>query len=379
MRKINSVVIVLLVALSYQHSIKSIKHKNYGVQFVKTKYSEMHGWQYDNHLISLKTFDKSCKKIKHLKGEENISLTTSIGGQANHWQKICKHLDFTDIKTNKQARFFFEKWFLPYKILDEKGFKKGKGTGYYEITLNGSLIHNLNYPYPVYGPPKNLESIKKQRNISHSAINNGSLKGLNLEIIWVNNLAKLHWMQIQGSGIIKLDNNNILRLGYAGQNGFEYTSVGPYFKKYGATGIKSALDMIKWIHDHPIEGKKIIEKNESYIFFKKIYSDGPIGTQGTQLTAERSIAIDHSLYPFGMPIWVESSLPYSKNYIQRDYRRLFIAQDKGGAIKGAIRGDIFFGSGKRAEELACYMNNDTEFTIMLPKSVRVPKIYRSFR
>ena len=135
--------------------------------------------------------------------------------------------------------------------------------------------------------------------------------------------------------------------------------------------------MIEWVHNNPKIGRKIIEHNKSYIFFKKVYEDGPVGKQGVPLTPERSIAIDNGLYPFGMPVWVETTLPYSRNYEDRKYKRLFIAQDKGGAIKGALRGDIFFGHGTRAQELACYMNSDGQFIVMFPRMVRIPKYYRS--
>jgi membrane-bound lytic murein transglycosylase A len=347
------------------------------VSFVKTNYSQMYGWNYDNHLVSLQTFSRSCDKIMKLKPWQPISNTTSIGGNARQWQNICKALDLRKIKTNKQAKKFYEKWFVPYKLYDEKRNKQGKFTGYYEIFLNGNWKKTRKYKYPVYAAPENLEQLKRKSHMSHAAINRGSLRGKGLEIVWVDNLARLHWMQIQGSGIVKLGKNKYLRVGYAGQNGFDYTSVGPYFKKYGATGIKSGLDMIEWVHKNPSTGRKIIEHNKSYVFFKKVYADGPIGKQGVPLTPERSIAIDNGLYPFGMPVWVETTLPYSRHYADRKYRRLLIAQDKGGAIKGALRADIFFGHGARAEELACYMNNTGEFIVMFPRSVRIPKYYRT--
>ena len=347
------------------------------VSFVKATYRDMYGWDYDNHLISLQTFARSCEKIMMLKPWQPISSTTKIGGSARQWQNICKSLDLRKIKNNKQAKKFYEKWFVPYKLYDENKSQEGKFTGYYEIFLNGSWKKSAKFKFPVYAAPKNLSQLKRKKHLSHASINKGSLRGKGLELIWVDNLARLHWMQIQGSGIVKLGKGKYVRVGYAGQNGFDYTSVGPYFKKYGATGIKSGLDMIEWVHKNPVIGRKIIEHNKSYVFFKKHFADGPIGKQGVPLTPERSIAIDNGLYPFGMPIWVETTLPYSRNYADRKYRRLFIAQDKGGAIKGGLRADIFFGHGTRAEELACYMNNPGKLIVMFPRSVRIPRNYRT--
>ena len=226
-------------------------------------------------------------------------------------------------------------------------------------------------------PPKNLSQHQRKSHLSHSSINNGSLKGKNLEILWVDNHARLYFMHIQGSGRIKLNDGKLIRLGYAGQNGFEYKSIGPYFKEYNATGINSALDMIEWLHQNPRDGKKIIERNQSYVFFRKINGDGPIGAQGIPLISERSIALDKAIYPYGTPVWIDTSLPKTRNYTDRKYRRLFITQDTGGAIKGAIRGDIFFGHGKRGEELACYMNNKGRQYALFPKSVKIPSYYRT--
>ena len=113
------------------------------------------------------------------------------------------------------------------------------------------------------------------------------------------------------------------------------------------------------------------------MFFRKINGDGPIGAQGIPLTSERSIALDKAIYPYGTPVWIDTSLPKTRNYTDRKYRRLFITQDTGGAIKGAIRGDIFFGHGKRGEELACYMNNKGRQYALFPKSVKIPSYYRT--
>ena len=135
--------------------------------------------------------------------------------------------------------------------------------------------------------------------------------------------------------------------------------------------------MIEWLHQNPRDGKKIIERNQSYVFFRKINGDGPIGAQGIPLTSERSIALDKAIYPYGTPVWIDTSLPKTRNYTDRKYRRLFITQDTGGAIKGAIRGDIFFGHGKRGEELACYMNNKGRQYALFPKSVKIPSYYRT--
>lgn len=345
------------------------------VHFEKTSFRELTGWKYDNHLVSLSTFKRSCDAIMKRNDRSSISGLTNIGGNAKNWKKICVALTKSNINTNEDARNFFEKWFSVYETRDKKNNNIGKFTGYFEIELNGSIKKTKRCKYPVYAVPKNLDKIKGKSHISHSAINKGKLKGRNLEIAWVDNKAKLYFMHIQGSGVIKLRNGKTLKVGYADQNGFEYTHIGPYFKDYNAKNIDSALAMMQWLHRNPRDGRKIMEKNQSYIFFRKIEGDGPIGAQGIPLTKERSIALDSGIYPYGTPVWLESSLPNTYSYQSRDYRRLLINQDRGGAIKGGIRGDVFFGNGVRAEELACFMNNTGKMYVLFPKNITIPRKY----
>lgn len=370
--KIFFLIFFLLCACS-----KDDKNRGYfkKIYFLKSNYSQMHDWNKDNHLDSLATFARSCKKIMLLKPDQIMSRTSSIANEAKGWQLICKNLDMKQIKTNLQARKFYEKWFIPYKVLDNHKKDQGIVTGYYEVSINGHWYKTMQYKYPVYGAPYPLIKMKRKQWISHAAINRGSLRGKGLEVVWVDDLARLYWMQIQGSGLIQIETNSMMRLGYDGENGFEYTAIGPFFKKYGARGIKSALDMINWVHKNPTIGRKLIEHNRSYVFFKKIHANGPIGRQGIPLISERSVAIDDNLYPLGMPLWLETTLSNARRGASRKYHRLFIAQDRGGAIKGPLRVDIFFGHGNKAEKTACRMNNKGRFFVMFPRSIQIPKQY----
>ncbi|MFQ3307229.1 MAG: membrane-bound lytic murein transglycosylase A [Candidatus Midichloriaceae bacterium] len=370
------VLLLIAIFLSNCSSVNKRKFKPREVKFVQISYKDIAGWKYDNHLIALKTFSHSCVAILK-KQTKSISSLTKVGGSLRNWKNICNELKKGRFKSNEDAKQFFEKWFAPYKILDIKNSPRGKYTGYYEIEINGSLKKTRKCRHPIYRAPKNLLDHQNKSYLSHSSINNGSLKDKKLELLWVDNHARLFFMHIQGSGKIKLNNNKYIRLGYAGQNGFEYKSIGPYFKHYNAKGINSALDMMEWLNRNPRDAKKIIEQNQSYIFFRHIEGEGPIGAQGIHLTPERSIAIDKAIYPYGTPVWIETTLPKTKNYKERKYRRLFIAQDTGGAIKGAIRGDVFFGHGTRAEELACYMNNVGTMYTLFPRSVKIPDYYKT--
>ncbi len=343
--------------------------------FTQVSYRELHAWQSDNHLEALNAFLNSCNAINNIQDNHPISKNTKLGGKAKEWKKVCKIAK--SIKNPNKAREFFEQWFNVYLVTNNNNSPLGKFTGYYEVELDGSLIPSKRYRFPVYAPPSNIKSLKGTSSLSRNSINNGYLRGKNLEIAWVDNEARLFFMHIQGSGVIKLAEGGELKLSFAEQNGFSYKAIGPSFKKYGACNLYSALDMMNWLHANPVIGSKIMAENQSYIFFKKRPGNStPIGAQGVPLESERSIAIDSGIYPYGAPIWVETSLPNTKNYKSIPYHHLFIAQDRGGAIKGGIRADIFFGRNKRAEEIACYMNQEGRYYILFPKSIHVPKFYK---
>lgn len=364
---------VLFILLSACGGIHVVPRE---VLLEKADFKQLQGWHQDNHLKGFETLKRSCYSIMKAKNGK-ISRLTDLASESTYWQNMCADLLKTPVFTNNIARKFFEKWFVPYKTRNISGDDVGKFTGYYELSLKGSRKKSKKYQYPVYKKPSDLEQLKGSSTITHNAINQGSLKGRNLEIAWVENKARLFFMQIQGSGIIHLDDGSIMKVGYDGQNGHPYKSIGPLFKDYCNTKIESAVDMMKWLHQNPKVGLEIMEQNESYVFFKEIYGDSPIGGQGVALTPERSMAIDHGLYPYGTPIWLETHLPNTKHYLKHNYHRLFIAQDTGGAIKGAVRGDIFFGRGEKAEEMAGYMNNKGSMFVFFPKGAHVPRKYKT--
>jgi membrane-bound lytic murein transglycosylase A len=346
------------------------------ISLKKVHFSKLPGWHKDNHLEALASFQNSCAVLMKKQPRQPVSPLTQLGGRIKDWQRPCNEAMSGIIFTNQLAKMFFERWFTPYQIKDKQKGKEGKFTGYYEIELRGSLKPTKRYKYPVYARPKDLTKLQGRRKIKHQHINSGTLRGKNLEILWVDNLARHFFMQIQGSGVVILPNGREVKLGYDGQNGFSYIPIGGIFNQHCNDRIDSAMDMMDWMHRNPSKGKKIMEKNPSYVFFK-VLSEGPVGGAGCCLTPERSLAVDAWLYPYGAPIWVTTSLPRTKSLSGCNYQRLMIAQDTGGAIKGGVRADVFFGRGKRAEELACYMNQPGTYYILFPSSVKVPKKYKS--
>lgn len=301
-----------------------------------------------------------------MKKDDEATLGGQMG-QVKDWRPACEAAAHVPTKGRHHARLareFFETYFTPLKSISSRR-PDGLFTGYYEIELNGSLKKTSRYKYPVYRkPPEEL------RTLTRAEINAGGLEGKGLELLYVDDPVRLFFMQVQGSGIVHLKNGKRIRLNYDGQNGQPYVSLGRWLidNGYMAQEDVDAPAIKKWLYDNADIAHCVMEQNPSYIYFKRrddlAHADGPIGGQTVPLTAYRSLAVDKKFYGYGTPMWIETDLPNGKNFNQ-----LMIAQDTGGAIRGAIRGDLFCGRGKRAETLAGYMNNRGNLWVLLPKTV----------
>ena len=185
-------------------------------------------------------------------------------------------------------------------------------------------------------------------------------------LVWVDSAVDAFFVQIQGSGVIQLDDGSVMRVGYAGQNGHPYYAIGRALIKRGdvAKEDMSMQAIRSWLEDHPNQAHDLMNTNKSYVFFEEKHVNGAIGAQGVVLTPERSLAVDHTKLPYGVPLWLDASPPVAK--IPR-IQRLMVAQDTGGAIRGAVRGDVFWGFGDRAEHLAGAMTSQGQYWILLPK------------
>lgn len=341
-------------------------------RFKKLSFNEMHTWSIDHHAWAFESFKNSCDKLMNIEAENDVAKTTSVGGSAIDWQVPClEALSMYEVD-HVQARLFFERWFTPYQVLDEDFKDEGNLTGYYQIELNGSKKRDSIYKYPVYKKPYNLDDIKGSSQINHSSINGGALKNKGLEIAWVDNRAKLYLMHIQGSGVIKMREGGEYYLGFDGHNGYRFKGISEAVRNRDMK-FSSYQEMINWLHLNPKECLDIINEDPSYVFFKNTDYQYAMGGQGVELRAERSIAIDHTMYPYGTPVWIEADLNATAAFEERKYNRLFIAQDTGSAIRGAIRGDIFFGKGKIAEDVAMNFKTKGKFIVLFPKTVEMTK------
>ncbi len=344
------------------------------VSLKETSFSHLPGWHNDDHMqYAMIAFKKSCPFL--LKGNSN--RTIGFGTRAKDWHGVCKKAMAHQFATPQEARRFFENNFRAYKI--KYGSKdQGVFTGYYESELRGSLKRTDKYCHPIHTPPQDLicrgpsnecgcKSLWGGLRPHHTreAIHNGALEDQNLEIVWVDDPVEVFFLHIQGSARVVLEDGKIVRLRYAGSNGHPFVPIGRILLEKGQIKPKSmSMQSIRaWMAQNPKEAIKLMNKNPRYIFFRQFHGEGPLGCMGAPLTPERSLAVDRAFMPMGAPIWVNTAFAGNHFKIQK----LFITQDTGSAIKGPIRGDIFWGYGKEAMNKAGRTKEMGEYYIFLPQ------------
>lgn len=266
---------------------------------------------------------------------------------------------------------------------------QGLFTGYYEAELHGAWNRKPPYTVPIFRRPNDLITADlslfdpewKDRKIigriegekfvpyfTRSAIETGALAGRDLEMLWVDDPVDAFFLHIQGSGRVRMTDGSIVRVGYAGKNGRPYVAIGRPLIERGAIP-KETMSMRAirdWLAAHPDQMDEVLNLNPSYVFFRQIDGEGPIGAQGVALTPGRSLAVDTKLLPLGAPVWLETTDPLTP---ETSLRRLVIAQDTGGAIKGAVRGDLFWGYGDEAAAKAGAMKQQGRYFLLLPKGI----------
>lgn len=324
-------------------------------------YTELPGWQEGSRQGALKAFARSCGRI--LKKSPDASLGP-IAEQAAYWQPACKEV----LEGNPKADFF-ETHFTPLKATSNKG-EEGLYTGYYEIALNGSKKRSKKYAYPLYRKPP-----EGDRTFTRAEIDAGALEHKGLELVWVDDPVRLFFLHIQGSGVVQLAEGGVMRVGYDGQNGQPYSAIGRYLihEGYMEKEDVTAPAIKQWLYDNPDLAQSVMQQNPSYIYFRELTNleahEGPIGAEGVPIEPLNSLAVDRRFFGYGIPMWLETSLPETADKPESYFTNLFIAQDTGGAIRGAIRGDVFFGRGQKAEQLAGNMKQPGRLWVLLPNEL----------
>ncbi|HEY9022565.1 murein transglycosylase A [Seohaeicola sp. SP36] len=306
-------------------------------------FSQLNGWADDDHAAALRVFLNTCADMKD-----------------PDWSSLCAVAQ-AEARLHSNAASFFELFFRP--VLIEDG-KEGLFTGYFEPELSGSLSPSDRFRFPVYRMPP--EAREASVWLSRSEIETtGALQGRGLEIAWVDDPVELFFLQIQGSGRIKLPNGRSIRVGYAGANGHEYRSIGAELIRRGTLPAHQvSAEVIKnWVRRNPDEGLELLRHNPSFVFFREVShvpaEEGPLGAMNRSVTDLRTIAVDPAFTPLGAPVWIE------KDGIT-PMRRLMIAQDTGSAIKGAQRADVFFGTGDEAGRAAGQLKDPGRMIVLMP-------------
>ena len=336
----------------FLHKKATIKHNNFILQ--ELHFSQLNNWQQDNHLEALQAFLNSCDKMAKLQQNKPINGSILHITPADYYD-VCQIAKVVSTLDNQQAKNFFENWFRVFKI---EGKQENKlFTGYYEATLFGSYKKNHRYKYPVYGLPSN-----SWFDFTREQINNGALANKKLELLYVDNAVDLFFTHIQGSATVILPNHKRIKLVYAGKNKQKFVAIGNYLLKNGILDFEniSPLNIKEWLKQNPEKQQEILNLNPSYIFFALSNSKETIGSFGSPLTAERSLAIDDELITYGSLLWVEIE--------KQNFYKLMTTQDTGSDIKGLGRGDIFFGSGFQAEEKASKMYGKGDYYLLIPSN-----------
>jgi membrane-bound lytic murein transglycosylase A len=350
-------------------------------------FSDLPNWNNDDIRTAHSAFLKSCTVIQKQPSSRSLG-SLKQAGTIGDWTPICAKARAINLSNPAQLRGFYETHFTPHQVM-ANGQTEGLFTGYYEASLNGSRTRTPRYNIPLYTRPSDLVMVQlgdfrddlKGRRIAGRVVNgrlkpyedrtqivSGAWPHNDKALVWVDDAVDAFFVQIQGSGLVTLPDGQSMRIGYAGQNGHPYYAIGRELVKRGAL-TKEAVSMQSirgWLADNPRKADEVMNTNASYVFFQELSTKGggPVGGQNVALTPERSLAIDHSLMAYGLPVWVDIDPPTPET---RRLQQLMIAQDTGGAIRGPVRGDVFWGHGARAETWAGAMKSKGRYWVLLPK------------
>lgn len=308
------------------------------------------GWQEDNLLTAWSAFQTGCEQL---------------AGKPD-WAAVCHDARHVDPLDSRAIRNYFEHRFTPWMVVNEDGTTVGTITGYYEPVLDGSRRRHGPYQTPLY---RHLGDSALMASSRAELIRSGVLRGH--ELVWVDDPVEAAFLQIQGSGRIRLAEGGIMRVGFAGATDQPFQSFARWLIDHGEiTPARATLPGIKaWAQANPGRVQRMLNVNPRFVFFRELEaehsdSDGPIGAQGVPLTAKRSIAVDPARVPLGAPVFLSTTAPLSSQRMQR----LMLAQDTGSAIKGAVRADFFWGHGEQAGINASRMKQPGQMWVLLPDS-----------
>jgi len=346
-------------------------------------FSDLDEWKNDDISDLLPAFEKSCEKI--LQQNSEFLYDTVIKIPTAEYQRICIHFFDENITSSRQFRKFLQSNFSPW-LISENGYSEGRFTSYYQTKIKASEIKDDTYKYPIFGRPDDLITVDLKSfsaNLPASKIigyakngelvpyytreeieNNPKISENYPVLLWADNPVDIYFMHIQGSALAELPDGRFLSLSYAGSNGHKFRGIGAVLLENNKLekGKTAMSDVKKWLEENYDEAKEYMNKNDRYVFFHVSDEAGIIGSQGVILTPQRSLAVDKEIIPLGALLWLETIGPDKESI-----NKTVIAQDTGGAIKGAVRGDYFWGYGDEALSASGKMSSMGRYYILIPK------------
>lgn len=355
-------------------------------------FTDLPGWTVDDHLAALQAFRASCPAVAAV---ANTPSKAQRPRPSPALVAACEAAVKLPAKlTRAKATAFFESYFQPHRVIHAA--PQGLLTGYYEPLMEGSRTREGRFQTPLYKRPPDLVNVvdDTQRGTVGTALTHarqthaglvpfatraqieaGALKDRKLELLYLADPVDVFFLQVQGSGRVRLPDGSIVRVHYDGKNGHPYTSIGRYLIDTGllAADKVSMGALARWLRADPERGRKVMQQNASYVFFRELPSDsnGPLGALKIPLATGRSLAVDPSFHTLGAPIWVAA--PALTHALKgRPFQRLMIAHDVGSAIKGPERGDIYFGSGDAAGRIAGVTKHPGHFFVLVARAPGQP-------
>lgn len=311
-------------------------------------WQEIGGWTQDDVRAAWPALQASCQALK----------------KRAEWRSVCAAGLMVDSSDVAAMRAYFEQNFLPYRVINGDGTDSGLVTGYYEPILRGSRTRQGPYQVPLYRKPAQWGN--RPLPARAELLRDPALQGN--EVVWVDDAVEAAFLQIQGSGRVRLPDGTMMRVGFGGTNDQPFRSFGKWLlDRRELTPAQATMQGIKaWARANPARVEEMLNVNPRYVFFRELppNNDGPIGALGVPLTAERSIAVDPATIPLGVPVFLSTTRPLSAEPIQR----LMFAQDTGSAIKGGVRADFFWGAGDMAGETAGRMKQAGRMWVLMPRS-----------
>ncbi|MFM9865758.1 MAG: murein transglycosylase A [Micropepsaceae bacterium] len=387
-RAVSAAVLILTAGCAPLKSVIGEKPAD-ELRFERTSFAKLDGWTAGDPKAALAAFVASCKRVVKRNDGDTFGGVAAYG-TVGEWRGACSAV----LQTSGDARQFFEAWFEPV-MASNRDEAVGLFTGYYEPELAGSRTASGKFTTPLYTRPSDLVSVdlgtfrpalKGERiagrvddarlvpYATRGQIVSAGLGGRSSVIAYVDDAVGAFFLQIQGSGRVRFPNGEVVRVAYDGQNGHPYTAVGRVLVERGDVRREDmSMQRIRsWLAANPAKADALMNENASFVFFKEQpIADPALGAEGAQsvsLTPEASLAVDLKFHGLGAPMWIDATAPAEAGP-DVVFRRLVIAQDTGGAIRGPVRGDVYWGAGKRAEEIAGRMAHRGRLYVLLPKSV----------